>query len=262
MQTTVRPADVLLFQCTHCRTELSVPLALQGVVGPCPCCAQPIQAPMAVTSLFLPPLDGAHEANTLPVPAPHWMQQFPTPPLASPAPEWSPPPSPRSELEDRLLPRQLTDHESLGFRAKLSIPASDEPLDGSWRERHLDERRRTQSLKKLDRAADQFLDSRFWKVARTGILVATGGLCAGLAIYLQDRNWVLDLPWRPGPAESVVNVPAAPPPARTRAMEPADPFIVEDPSELEAISRRPALLPVPEALSLPVSASPISSAKK
>lgn len=259
MQTTVRPADVLLFQCTHCRTELSVPMALQGVVGPCPCCAGRIQAPMAAPALFLPPLDGAHEAQTAPVPPPHWMPPTRSEPAAA---ESNPPVSLRAEAADGLLPRQLTDHESLGFRAKLTIPQSDEPLDDSWRERHLEDRRRNQSAKKLNRVADQLLESRGWKIARTGLMVAMGGLCAGLAIYLQDRNWVLDLPWRPGPAETIVTTPVAEPAARTRALEPADPFIVEDPSELEAVTRRPALLPLPEAQSLPVSAAPIAAGPK
>lgn len=257
MQASVRPADVLLFQCDHCWSELSVPLAQQGVVGPCPCCAGRIQAPIAPTPLFLPPLDGAHEAHTAPVLPLHWLH--PAHALASA--EEENPPSQRLGMGDLLLPRQLTDHESLGFRAKLSIPQSDEPLDDSWRARHLEDRRRSQSIQKLDQTAEQIFASKTWKVVRTGIIVATGGLCAGLAIYLQDRNWVLDLPWRPGPAETIVTTPVVLPAARTRAIEPADPFIVEDPSELETVSR-PAFLPVPEAHSLPVSAAPIASGKK
>lgn len=196
----------------------------------------------------------------MPVPPPHWM--LPASGASLEDEGSSPIPSARADLGEGLLPRQLTDHGTLGFRAKLSIPHSEEPLDETWRERHLDDRRRMQSLKQLDRAADQFFDSKAYRILRTGLLVATGGLCAGLAIYLQDRNWVLDLPWRPGPAESFVITPAAVPAARTRALEAADPFILEDPSELEAVSIRPAFLPVPEAQSLPVGGAPIAAARK
>ena len=219
MQTTMRPADVLLFDCNYCQTELSVPLALQGVVGPCPCCAQQIQAPQAAPlplPLSLPPQDGAHEGLTAPVPLTVWMQR-------SGAPAATPPASPvalRSPVEDSLLPRQLADHESLGFQAKLSIPQSEEPLDESWRQRHLEDRRRAESINRLDRAAEQFMDSKAWRVTRAAMLLTTGGLCAGLALYLQDRNWVLELPWRPAAMSRLTELPATPPPVRSRAMEP------------------------------------------
>lgn len=263
MHTSMRPADVLLFQCGYCHTELSVPLVQQGVVGPCPCCAQQIRAPQTmVQPLFLPPLDGAHEAHTLPVPLPAWRDYQPSVP-EEPVIDWSPPrPASRGDSNDGLLPRQLTEHESLGFQAKLSIPQPEEPLDDSWRERHMDERRRISSLKKLDRVTHQFLDSRVWRAARMALMVSTGGLCAGLGIYLQDRNWVLDLPWRPGPAETTVEVPALKSPIRSRAMDPADPFLAEDPSDLETVGRSSALLPLPDPVSLPVSAAPIASGKK
>ena len=261
MQTSARPADVLLFQCGHCHSELSVPLALQGVIGPCPCCTQQIRAPLTMAQpLFLPPLDGAHEALTMPVPPPDWMDYQPSVPERTAAADPNMPRSTRGD-NDGLLPRQLAEHETLGFHAKLSIPQSGEPLDDSWRERHMEERRRTSSQKKLDRATDQFLDSRAWRVARMALMVTTGGLCAGLAIYLQDRNWVLELPWRPGPMETTVEVPVSKSPVRSRAMDPADPFLAEDPSDFETVGRRPAPMPLPDPISIQVRATPIAGKK-
>ena len=261
MQNSVRPADVLLFQCNYCQTELSVPFALQGVIGPCPCCVQQIQAPHTAPlplPLSLPPQDGAHEALTAPVPLPVWMER-------SAAPAGTMPAAPvilRSPLEDSLLPRQLADHESLGFHAKLNIPQSEEPLDDTWRERHLEDRRRQRSINRLDRTAEQFMNSKAWRVTRAAILLFTGGLCAGLALYLQDRNWVLELPWRPAAVSTVAELSAVQPPVRSRAIQPAEPFFSEDPSDLESPARAAALMPVPEAVSMPVNAAPIASGKK
>lgn len=42
---------LLQFSCTHCQTILNVPLSFAGVTAPCPCCAQPITAPSASSSL-------------------------------------------------------------------------------------------------------------------------------------------------------------------------------------------------------------------
>ena len=283
MQTTARSADVLLFHCTHCHTELSVPLSLQGVVGPCPCCGEQIQAPIPASrspqpsvanapipapALHLPPLDGTPEAYTLPVPLPHWMNALPsaaTVPSVSANPDTVSRPLARHDGADRITPRQLSEHASLGFSARHSIPQSEAPLDDSWREKHLDDRRRNQSLKKLDRATDRFFGSRTWSHARTGLLIATGGICAGLGIYLQDRNWVLELPWRPDPAAAAIRAPITPSAVRSRALpsETDAPFLAaEDPSDLEATPRRASLMPIPDVQTSPVSASPIAAGKK
>ena len=96
------------------------------------------------------------------------------------------------------------------------------------------------------------------------LLVTTGGLCAGLGLFLKDRQWVAGLPWKPAPASSVVEIQARNGPVRTKAMDPADPFLLEDPSDLETVAARPALPPValPEPRTAPVAAAPLTSGKK
>ena len=259
MQTSASSADVLLFHCGYCDTELSVPLALQGVAGPCPCCSQQIQAPLLEPrAVFLPPLEDMEE-NVPSLPA-EWGQSSgdragalpPSGLLSAP---------PRETSGDSLLPRQLTEHGSLGFRARLSIPAPDGATSSSLVTTAPDEHRRVAVTRMRDRPVAGFPETRVWKITRTALMVATGGLCAGLAMFLQDRNWVLSLPWRPAPAASVVEVPARDLPIRTKAMDPAEPFSVEDPSELEMVNVRPALPPVQPPRTVPVSASPIAAGR-
>lgn len=37
--------DLYTFACTHCHSELRVPISMEGVSGPCPCCGEEIIAP-------------------------------------------------------------------------------------------------------------------------------------------------------------------------------------------------------------------------
>jgi hypothetical protein len=268
MHTTSPTADMLFFNCGVCHTELSVPLALQGVEGPCPCCGERIQAPLPVAAaptpvsepFFLPPLDRFHEppeADTDSVPVPGRMEERASSMAHS---------APTGSLASQSVPSGLnpvnSKPETSGFQAKLTIPQSDEPLDDSWRERHLEERRRQSRQKSLDRAAGRFLDSKGFQIARVVMLVATGGMCAGLVLYLKDRKWVLDLPWKPGRMETIVTTPHVTPTRPAKPVETVDPFIMEDPSEFEVLDHSTSMAPVPEPVSVPVSASPVMDEKK
>jgi hypothetical protein len=107
-----------------------------------------------------------------------------------------------------------------------------------------------------------FFDAPFFRIFRVAMLVTTGGLCAGLVLYLKDRNWVLDLPWRPSPVETVVEVPLTGPAVTSRPAELEKPFSEEDPSDLNGIFDPSTLAPLPEATAIPVGASPIAGGKK
>lgn len=280
MQISARPADVLLFQCGQCRTELSVPVALQGIEGPCPTCGQRIQAPLCPLPVMsrpvhLPPLDRRHElpsGDTESIPLPAWME--PAPPRGSvlipPREETTEILSPEPELEPAshrstapgLLPRQLSVHSNAGFHARLAIPPSGEAMDDSRRGKPLEEHRRHSPSVKADVKWHRMMETPSYNFARVALLLILGGTCAGLGLYLKDRNWVLSLPWRPSPPETLVDVPQlAAPPVAPRAADSPDPFRVEDPSELEALSRPSVLAPIPDAQSFPVGAAPMAAEK-
>ncbi len=252
-----------MFHCGHCRTELSVPLSLQGVKGPCPCCAQEIQAPQARPApLHLPPLDGEHDLATAPVPPP--SRKYGSDAMPELPGLWLDP------SETVPVPRAAQDPEALGLRTKLLIPMASESEDDQWRERHLEERRRA-SFQALPESVGGRRNSAVWRVTRMAMMVGIGGLCAGLAIFLQDRNWVLDLPWRPERPETMVEVPVASPeigtpasailPEALTARQEVDPFVSEDPSDLEHPNPLPPLSPIPEAQSIPTMASPIAGGR-
>ena len=275
MQSSARPADVLFFRCGPCGTELSVPLALQGIEGPCPCCGQHIKAPSfrppAVPRMVhLPPLDLRHETAAIPgqpaaaldwdrhaaSPDLHVNQALPdpNPPLLADSGERSPSP--------RLLPRQLASHGAQSFQAKLTITPAEEAPGESGQARNVEEVPRKSAGKKADGLRALFFDSPLFRIFRVALLVTTGGLCAGLVLYLKDRNWVLDLPWRPAPAETVVEVPLPGPAVTSRPAELERPYLEEDPSELNGIFDPAALIPPPDATAIPVGASPIAGSAK
>jgi hypothetical protein len=208
--------------------------------------------------VYLPPLNRLHEPpvqETESVALPDWMEQeVPQTTVEAAGNPLQGMPA-RLGLNPVLVPRHVR-MDSPGFYAKLSIPPSDEPLDDSWRERHLEERRRVSRQKSLDRTAGRILDSTGFRIARIIMLVATGGMCAGLALYLKDRKWVLDLPWKPSRMETIVNLPRTPPAVPEREAERTDPVMAEDPADLEGLSRPPVMAPAPEAISVPVSAAP------
>lgn len=176
-----------------------------------------------------------------------------------------------------LLPKQISSVELREFKARLSIPEFDSEPDDSWVDRHRTLQQRQMVRKKLDRAAHNFLDSTFFRVARVALLVVTGGLCAGLTLYLKDRKWMLDFPWSQNAQEDLADAPYSPtapqpasaklaspsnsPSTSTQASAPENPFLVEDASELEKSAPLPPMTPVPDPVSVPVGAAPIVTGK-
>lgn len=287
MHSTVLPADVLYFHCENCGAELSVPISLHGVEGPCPTCGDTIKAPeLYIPSssspeseglLNLPPLDGRHEPPapvTKTIPVPDWMNRQiapPADPLSDPGQKAPLPVAVMRPMPTAagLLPKQISSVELREFKARHTIPEFDSEPDDSWVDRHRSQQQRQMVRKKLDRAAHHFLDSAFFRAARVALLVITGGLCAGLTLYLKDRKWMLDLPWSQNAVEDVADTPLTPPAANpgpapsssTQAATSENPFLVEDASELEKNAGLPAMTPVPDPVSVPVGASPIVSGK-
>jgi hypothetical protein len=211
------------------------------------------------SSLFLPPLDGRHE--TAPVPLPKQLglghANFNLPEYVRTLPPAAP-----TRSEDGLLPRRLADHESIGFRAKLTIPPLAQEAEGPpWMSPDGAVRNEAASWTSRPRGNQAYFNSKALKVTRMALLVSTGGLCAGLVIFLRDRQWAAGLPWQPAPASSMVELPARGVPLRSKAMDPADLFILEDPSEIESFAHRPALPPMAqsETRTVPMAGGPVIS---
>ena len=79
--------DTISFSCTHCALELTVPLELAGVSGPCPGCSGTIQSPAplvipvvreAPVEVVSPQDRATREARKLP-PQPRQMRSRPEP---------------------------------------------------------------------------------------------------------------------------------------------------------------------------------------
>lgn len=224
MQISALPSDVLFFFCGHCSTELSVPVLLQGVEGPCPHCGQKIQAPVCPVPVsphrvYLPPLDKRHDPPAA-LPEPTGLPSA-VPALPSTHPGRLPPHSSGDPLQDRqewqeqpvrnevpALWRNLPGEASAGllqmeearakglhkgsaqFQAKHSIPAQSSSGfpegttagggGGNQPGQEWAARNPTPGFRPL----------------RILLLLVIGGLAAGLGLFLKERNWVPDLPWK------------------------------------------------------------------
>ena len=221
--------------------------------------------------VHLPPLDLRHETAAVPVtstPSLTWENHPAGPDLSVnqtlPDPLSSPPEESgeRSSSSPRLLPRQLASHGAQSFQAKLAIVSPEEEANDPGQVRNAGAILRKSATKTGTGWRAAFFDSPLFRIFRVALLVTTGGLCAGLVLYLKDRNWVLDLPWRPSPVETVVEVPLTGPAVTALPLELEKPFLGEDPSELNGVFDPAMLAPLPEATAIPVGASPIAGSKK
>lgn len=281
MHPPARSEDVLYFSCGGCGTELSVPTALHGVEGPCPTCGVSLKAPSlylpvnpllpTAPAVHLPPLDRRHDAwqNTESIPVPDWMNRGLEADVVAPLNREPESDSSMAGLRVTEPSHRLRSREAAGFQAKLAIPEMEEPLDDSWQEKHRIQRERMSNARKIDRVAEQVLNSRGFQVARVSLLVATGGLCAGLVLFMKDRNWVLEMPWRPDRPAAMVETPRKPMPPSSQAapikpqrpeVDESNPFLVEDSSDLEG-QQVPLLTPLPDPVSVPVGATPVRDGK-
>jgi hypothetical protein len=174
--------DHLQFLCPTCRAQLSVPANLAGVEGPCPNCYHTIRAPIpealyAPAPAAPPPL-AAPMVQPMPVSFPPLreadLQAIPQQPRSAPAdPEFS------------LVPTERN------FKARLAIPAQDEPLDDSWKERHRNQRKQNRRARKAEETAQSFLESRGFQLARVALIMLSGAMLVWLYQYLKHHQWRL-----------------------------------------------------------------------
>ncbi len=275
MQSSARLADVLFFRCGPCGAELSVPLALQGVEGPCPCCGQltkapAYNAPAAPRMVHLPPLDLRHEMAEIEIMSTSslaWGKNHPAgrdlsvnQKLPDPIPS---PPKDSGERDPslRFLQRQLVRSGAQSLEFKSGIVSPEKFPDVAWQKRDTEENLRKSAKKNGTGRRRMFFDLPLFRIFRAALFVTTGGLFAGLVLYLKDRNWVLDLPWRPAPVETLVEVPLTGPAGTSRPPELEKPFLGEDPSELNGTFDHSPLASLPEATAIPIGASPIAAGK-
>lgn len=185
MAMTGNPAtpSLLRFHCPSCRAELTVPAHLAGVEGPCPSCYQTIRAPIpeAVNALQSFP---AGPVNVVAPP------EFNTPamPTGSPAPVL-PIPIPQRPAGIQADFPQLGQEK--GFKARLAIPAADEPLDDTWKDRHREQTRQNRRARKVESVAHSFLESRGFALVRASMILISAGLLVWLLMYMKDHQWKL-----------------------------------------------------------------------
>ena len=169
-------SETIRFHCTACRAELTVPMRLAGVEGPCPSCSHTIQAPIpkAVSDALL-------ELPDVP-----WM----TPPASGLPQDIAsrpfPPPA-RPLGADSFFPPPPVDEKN--FKARLTIPLAKDPLDDSWKDRHRDLRRKTRRTLKAGQAAQIFLESRAFRIARVALIILSAGMLVWLFAYMQSHQW-------------------------------------------------------------------------
>ncbi len=276
MQTSERSGDVLYFWCQGCGSELSVPVALHGIDGPCPCCGQTLRAPELVlpplppAAVSLPPLDRRHETwqSSEPVPEPDWKPlettgfggELPSP-LETESSYVLPAGAAKNSLrfpnDDPFAKgRGISGHE--GFHAKLVMA---HPSGAPATSREEDE------ASSGHRPAGRVPGFPAFRLVRVALLVITGGLGAALVLFLKDRQWVLDLPWQPHLEESMAGSPPTPPSPASPVPEPPEtrtlpnPFLAADPFELEQTIPPLVAAPLPAPAALSGAPQPIASGK-
>ena len=75
-----------------------------------------------------------------------------------------------------------------GFKARLAIRPQDE-LDTSWKERHRDQQKGRRRVRRAEKAAQNFLDSRTFRLARVALIMVCGGMLVWLTLHLRENNW-------------------------------------------------------------------------
>lgn len=170
--------DILRFHCPSCRAELSVPATLAGIEGPCPSCSATIQAPLPEALYEPAPVIFRHLAAA----ASSAKMVFPEgrepgiPPIPKPV---------RAAADGMGIPQS----PEKNFQARMGIPRQDESLDDSWKDRHRDIRRQTRRVRRVEKAAQSFLDSRGFQFARVALILLSGAMLAWLFQYLRTHQW-------------------------------------------------------------------------
>jgi hypothetical protein len=182
----LQTTEILRFFCPSCRAELTVPVTLAGIEGPCPSCFEPIRAPVA-EAIYLAGTETDDMELELPPLPPSPRPPFPGFPNARLRAGCPPAEPRRSEFPDPAFGEPTAKN----FKARLAIPAQDEPLDESWRGRVRDQRRSDHRARRVEKAAQGFLDSRGFKVARGVLILLSGAMLAWLFHYLRTHQWQL-----------------------------------------------------------------------
>ncbi len=227
-------SDSIRFHCSVCRAELSVPAVLAGVEGPCPSCGETIHAPIPEATYT--------EVEDLP--AVPWMTQG-----AARQKEFSGHPMHHPTAADTEGVRPVfPSPEDKNFRARLAIPSPDGPLDDTWKERHRDMQRQTRRVRKAEKVAQSFLDSRTFRVARMALILLTAGMFAWLFTYLQTHQWRL-----PGMAPGLATEQPATIGTSRPAGSDANVFTADDDTEIPPAA---SVTPAPAGSATPVAAKP------
>lgn len=213
---TLRP-DVLMFHCGHCSAELSVPVELAGVEGPCPCCGVHLKAPAFLLPASPPPPALSSDfGEDWAIPPRDEYHALPAKGLGydSPPPREEEQELPESWDQDHgtlraeaVRPRGMEMKSNPNFSARLAI-AGEEAGDTSQRpvRRRDKARNMRRRLRKMDRSASRVMESDFYRIARLVLLLLLGGTAAGLFLYMKNNDWTL----RKAPVKTEVTAPALP----------------------------------------------------
>ena len=220
-------SNTLRFFCPACRAELAVPVAMAGIEGPCPSCYQTIRAPLTT------PVPVSTAWNSLPEPQAEasWPMTAPMfPPVREePLRPLAPALYSRPEMQASVPPGP----QERSFKAKRAIPPAEEPLDDTWKDRRRDQHRSSRRVRRAERVAHSFLESRSFRVVRVGLILASGAMLAFLFNYLENHQWRL-----PGVVPSVAaDKPDASSPGKVRsAPGDANEIVADDDMELPPAS--------------------------
>jgi|GEM_PF-4379228 len=223
--------EVLRFHCPRCGAELTVPATLAGIDGPCPSCCQIIQAPL---------LEALYEMEPGDFDLPGRQSQGPSGNPVYPAPREKSVPDPG------FLPPP-----EKNFKARLAIPPQEEPLDDTWKGRHRSKRRRNRRVQRVENAAQSFLDSRGFQIARVLLILLSAAMLAWLFQYLRTHQWQL-----PGLSPSVADEPK--PAATGGLMNAGATELWDDDTEIPPAASRTPSWQDAAGLHPPVAAPPVS----
>lgn len=199
-----------------------MPVALQGIEGPCPGCGQNISAPLCPVPVlpqrvYLPPLDRTHDSP-----------QESTEAVALPA-ETGPVPLqarhrqagllPPSSARTVLMPGEAEDEGAPALPprwgpAAMSVPVRPLPTPPMTvpGENPLGKPKPLASTTPatVQQAGFAGPSSRHRnRIFRVVLLIMLGGMAAGVALYMKNREWGKDLPWKAEPARGPEEVPGA-----------------------------------------------------
>lgn len=124
--------------------------------------------------------------------------------VVAPRPALPPDAGPASRVMEGGLPLSAPERD---FRPRRAIPPPSEPADDSWKDRHVKQQRSSRRARRAERAAQQILESRGFRIARVSLILLSGAMLAFLLHYLQTHQWRFP-GMSPAVAEDLPRVPA------------------------------------------------------